>query len=802
MRFVWSLLSHPDINPEPMDILGDTPLHRAAMYGCPEIIDLLLEKGVDINCQNYELKTPLTRAESIRSLSRNLSWLDINITHLVARGAGDDIRDVYGHDYRYYRDHPVVLDVADVQVVPDAVQRRNLVVSGDLESLQVFFQAPGVAVMDPINYLGDTLLSTAALFGRTDVLRFLLSRTGADINYVNNEKKGPLYWAVYSNHIDTVECLLKVPRIDVNFYELILGETVLHRAVINRSVPLVYRLLQKGADPAIPNRYGQTALHLCVSSPIVEREVLEMLLMFHSEVDHQDSEGRTALMIAADNNHYREVRLLLAYGADYNLPDVFGWSALERLPEIEAFLRERELQNGLLDNLAKHIAILGQSNRLSDRDVSRVFVHHAVKSLGAGIGHLSLDAIMEPYLRMLDDRDIRQVLEEVIKAVASSDRFKKKLIVEQLTSALAVLPMRLQLYLEEAIRTFETAVPLSLTQKLVQYETSQVEFSSVKRPDGLDPYTILAIDGGGIRGIIPAVLLCEIEKRTHKPISSLFNVVAGTSTGGILAAGLTTPGGASNVPRFSAFDLLDLYTRRADEIFPPTPFYLKPLFHQWPLFSIRYSEKPLEAIAHNYFGNRKLSQSLTNLIVTAYDTDNRTPYFFNRDLCRSGRQPDFFMRDVVRATSAAPTFFPPKIIGERHFIDGGVATNNPAMEAVSWAESQGVRKDAMFVVSLGTGEPSQEVPISQRTLFGGELFWASTMPGVAMNGSSFNVDRNLKESFRSCPVQHCYNRFQPLMKSAVRLDEAEMDNIQLLLDLGAELSESDTFMRVVERLLG
>ena len=81
-------------------------------------------------------------------------------------------------------------------------------------------------------------------------------------------------------------------------------------------------------------------------------------------------------------------------------------------------------------------------------------------------------------------------------------------------------------------------------------------------------YRILSIDGGGIRGVIPAVLLAEMEKRTERPVSELFDLIAGTSTGGILAAGLSVPDLANPaVPKFTAGRLLALYEKRGEEIF-------------------------------------------------------------------------------------------------------------------------------------------------------------------------------------------------------------------------------------------
>ncbi len=86
-----------------------------------------------------------------------------------------------------------------------------------------------------------------------------------------------------------------------------------------------------------------------------------------------------------------------------------------------------------------------------------------------------------------------------------------------------------------------------------------------------EPVKVLSIDGGGIRGLIPAVILDHIETTTGKPISQLFHLIAGTSTGGILALGLVRPGEAQGKPRYSAADMIRLYEEAGPTIFAHSP---------------------------------------------------------------------------------------------------------------------------------------------------------------------------------------------------------------------------------------
>ena len=169
---------------------------------------------------------------------------------------------------------------------------------------------------------------------------------------------------------------------------------------------------------------------------------------------------------------------------------------------------------------------------------------------------------------------------------------------------------------------------------------------------------VLSIDGGGIRGIIPAMVLAEIERRTGKLTSEVFDLVAGTSTGGILALGLTKPGQGGKA-QYSAETLIELYETEGEKIFA------RPGWHQ--ILSVggvadaKYPLKGIEEVAKKYFKDVHLAEALTEVLVTAYEIERRGPWFFKRRHARDkNREGDnFLMRDVARATSAAPTYFEP-----------------------------------------------------------------------------------------------------------------------------------------------
>src|SRR5215216_2652991 len=138
-------------------------------------------------------------------------------------------------------------------------------------------------------------------------------------------------------------------------------------------------------------------------------------------------------------------------------------------------------------------------------------------------------------------------------------------------------------------------------------------------------FRILCIDGGGIRGIIPAVILAEIERRTGSHISELFDLIAGTSTGGILALALVKPD-QERRPQYTAEDVIRLYETQGRRIFS------RSLLHRITsldgLANKKYQSGPVEKVFEDYFGDVLLSQSLTNVMLTSYDIQLRKAFFF------------------------------------------------------------------------------------------------------------------------------------------------------------------------------
>jgi len=310
-------------------------------------------------------------------------------------------------------------------------------------------------------------------------------------------------------------------------------------------------------------------------------------------------------------------------------------------------------------------------------------------------------------------------------------------------------------------------------------------------------FKILSIDGGGIRGIIPAMILTEIEKRTGKRIAELFNLIAGTSTGGILALGLTKPGPDNN-PAYSAEELVELYDDKGPHIFSRSVWHR--IRAMGNAVEEKYPSDAIEKILDQYFGDAVLSQAIADVLVTSYEIEQRRPFFFKSHKAKKNPEEfDYLMRDAARATSAAPTYFEPNRIGisgplERlALIDGGVYANNPAacalVEATSKFDSP---PEGVYMLSLGTGELTRPIRYEDATGWG-LIQWAQPLLNVVFDGVSDTVDYQLNLILnRADEEQKRYHRLQlKLDQGNDDMDDASKTNLWALKLLATDLIEKN-----------
>ena len=300
---------------------------------------------------------------------------------------------------------------------------------------------------------------------------------------------------------------------------------------------------------------------------------------------------------------------------------------------------------------------------------------------------------------------------------------------------------------------------------------------------------ILSLDGGGIRGIIPGKILTILEEKIrektgdkNKNIADCFDIIAGTSTGGILATGLLCPD-ENGKAKFSAKDMLNLYMSRGEEIFD---------ISLWQKFKSgggvtdeKYDNRNLREALEDYFGDTKLSELLKPSLITAYNIRDRKTEFFNQMDAKADDNKDFFARDVALATAAAPTYFEcvriksmtniPKIL-----IDGGIFANNPALCAYSEVRNEfpdhPSAKD-MVMLSIGTGY-EKDPYYYQNAKDWGLIEWAKPLLGIMMSGVSETINFQLRQIFDTIENPEQYLRIDGDLKFAnPAMDDASKENM-------------------------
>ncbi|KAK8585037.1 hypothetical protein V6N13_138978 [Hibiscus sabdariffa] len=337
--------------------------------------------------------------------------------------------------------------------------------------------------------------------------------------------------------------------------------------------------------------------------------------------------------------------------------------------------------------------------------------------------------------------------------------------------------------------------------------------------------TLLSIDGGGIRGLIPGVILAFLESQLQKldgeqaRLVDYFDVISGTSTGGLVTAMLTTPNpDEGNRPIFAAKDIKDFYLQHCPKIFPqdscnclvPAANMVKSLMGP------KYDGKYLHGILREKLGETRLHQTLTNVVIPTFDVKKLQPRIFSSYEVRVDPSIDALLSDICTGTSAAPTYLPAHYFQtqdssgktkEFHLIDGGVAANNPTLVAINEVTKEILRGDPDFfpikpidyarflVVSLGTGSPKcEEKYNASLAAKWGVLGWLTSehstpLVDIFMDASTDMVDFHLATVFQALQSEKSYLRIQDdtLSEQMSSVDIATMENLENLVKAGEEL---------------
>lgn len=286
---------------------------------------------------------------------------------------------------------------------------------------------------------------------------------------------------------------------------------------------------------------------------------------------------------------------------------------------------------------------------------------------------------------------------------------------------------------------------------------------------------ILSIDGGGIRGVIPAIWLAELQQRLGRSLSDVFDFIAGTSTGAIIACGI-----ANGV---DIEEIVKLYTERGKEVFPPpsTRFWSRILrIFSTGLAAPKYDGEGLNAVLKNVFGNACFgSMKKSHVLVTSYDVRARRSIVFKSNKPEHQALPIW---EICRASASAPAYFPAHVMEingiKRPLVDGGIVANNPTACAIAEAARQcGPEISGFIAASFGTGDTTRPITIAESQEWGA-LEWALPIIDVLFDGSSDAVDYIARHIL----AKENYFRFQTSV-FCDKMDDASESNVKLLTEL-------------------
>jgi patatin-like phospholipase/acyl hydrolase len=294
---------------------------------------------------------------------------------------------------------------------------------------------------------------------------------------------------------------------------------------------------------------------------------------------------------------------------------------------------------------------------------------------------------------------------------------------------------------------------------------------------------VLSLDGGGIRGIIPALVVAHLERQMGAPACEIFDLIVGTSTGGILALGLSLQD-QQGESLLAAKRMVALYERHGAQIFERSMW--RKLRTAGGLLEEAYSHEALEKVLHKYFANKRMGDCGTPVMVTSYDIERRKTVFLK------SWHPDhseLLCAEASRATSAAPTYFEPVNLKwaeqSATLIDGGVFINSPAVSA--YAEACKLFPDEpIAMLSLGTGELTRPIPYDAARSWGSAL-WIMSLLDCMFDGASKAADHQM----RLFLGDH-YLRVQTQLHFASDdMDDASRGNIRNLKQTAKELIERE-----------
>ncbi|KAJ8762409.1 hypothetical protein K2173_007569 [Erythroxylum novogranatense] len=334
--------------------------------------------------------------------------------------------------------------------------------------------------------------------------------------------------------------------------------------------------------------------------------------------------------------------------------------------------------------------------------------------------------------------------------------------------------------------------------------------------------TVLSIDGGGIRGIIPSIVLAYLESQLQEldgedaRLADYFDVIAGTSTGGLITSMLTAPN-QQNRPLFTAKDIKAFYVQHSPKIFPQKRGMFKTIRSTLKaICGPKYDGRYLHKLIKEKLGDARVHETLSNIVIPTFDIKCLQPTIFSSYEAKKSACLDVKLSDICIGTSAAPSYLPAHYfksqdsrgnVKEFHLIDGGVAANNPTLVAIGEVTKEIIKGSSDFfpikpmdygrflVISLGTGSPKAEEKYSAyKAAKWGVLSWltfngSTPLVDVFTHASADMVDLHLSVVFQALHSQDNYLRIQDDTLNGVvsSVDTATKNNLDDLLKVGEGL---------------
>lgn len=282
-------------------------------------------------------------------------------------------------------------------------------------------------------------------------------------------------------------------------------------------------------------------------------------------------------------------------------------------------------------------------------------------------------------------------------------------------------------------------------------------------------FKILSIDGGGLRGIIPLQVIKQIEAITGEPIHKSFDLIAGTSTGGLLACALTLNDNENiegDTRKFTLEKIENIYKSRGNEIFSKRISSLT----KW--FKPQFKVDKFNDILVEFFGDNRITSCLRPLFITSYNIHRNQPIYFTTREASMFIDKNSKLVEVCRATSAAPTYF------ESHkfqyesenivCIDGGIVMNNPAIGALIEVlgnsdykhykiDDEILKLSDITILSLGTGKVNKMMNSSDSKTWG-RLKWIKPIIDISTSGPSKIAHQHIETIFQSSNLERNYLR--------------------------------------------